>query len=308
MSEILILFLFLCNFVAIVFSMNSFFDKNASHFSLEKFIQLALEEDIGKGDYTSISTIPAEKEGKMQLLVKQDGVIAGVEAAQRILKKIYPDVKTDVFIQDGEEVKKGAIVFCVYGNVRQLLSYERLVLNIMQRMSGIATKTRYLKSLCKGTNAQITDTRKTTPLFRFFEKWAVYIGGGVNHRWGLYDMILIKDNHIEAAGSITNAVTQCRKYMQENNLNLKIEVETRNLEEVKEAVELTPDRIMFDNFTPENVRRAIEIIGNKKIETEASGGINEHNLRAYALTGVNYISVGSLTHHINSLDLSLKLV
>jgi nicotinate-nucleotide pyrophosphorylase (carboxylating) len=287
--------------------MNNFFQRNAHHFSFEEFVRLALKEDIGTGDYTSISTIPHEREGKMQLLVKQDGVIAGVEATQRILQLAYPEAEMKILITDGSQVKKGDVVFYIEGKIQQLLSYERLLLNILQRMSGIATKTRYLQSLCAGTNAKVTDTRKTTPLFRFFEKWAVHIGGGYNHRWGLYDMILIKDNHIDAAGGIENAILQCRKFLQKNNLQLKIEVETRNLDEVKKAVPLMPDRIMLDNFPIEQVKEAVEII-DRKTETEASGGINENNLYQYAQTGVDFISIGSLTHQINSLDLSLKLI
>ncbi|GAB4208541.1 MAG: carboxylating nicotinate-nucleotide diphosphorylase [Bacteroidia bacterium] len=287
--------------------MSSFFEQNIHHFSFEEFVRWALREDIGSGDYTSISTIPPEREGRMQLLVKQDGVIAGVEATQRILQLIYPEAEMKILIPDGSQIKKGDIVFYLKGKIRTLLSYERLILNILQRMSGIATKTKYLQSLCAGTNAKVTDTRKTTPLFRFFEKWAVYIGGGHNHRWGLYDMILIKDNHIDAAGGIENAILQCRKFLQENNLQLRIEVETRNFNEVQQALAMMPDRIMLDNFSVEEVKQAVKFI-NGKTETEASGGINEHNLKEYAQTGVNYISVGSLTHQINSLDLSLKLV
>lgn len=287
--------------------MSSFFEQNIHHFSFEEFVRWALREDIGSGDYTSISTIPPEREGRMQLLVKQDGVIAGVEATQRILQLIYPEAEMKILIPDGSQIKKGDIVFYLKGKIRTLLSYERLILNILQRMSGIATKTKYLQSLCAGTNAKVTDTRKTTPLFRFFEKWAVYIGGGYNHRWGLYDMILIKDNHIDAAGGIENAILQCRKFLQENNLQLKIEVETRNFNEVQQALAMMPDRIMLDNFSVEEVKQAVKFI-NGKTETEASGGINEHNLKEYAQTGVNYISVGSLTHQINSLDLSLKLI
>lgn len=287
--------------------MSNFFELNKHHFSFQQFVEYALKEDIGEGDYTSLSTIPADVTGTMQLLVKQEGSIAGVEAAQRLLQAVYPEAKMEILIQDGNQVKVGDVVFYVSGNIRQLLSYERLILNIMQRMSGIATKTKIFQDLCKDTNAKVTDTRKTTPLFRFFEKWAVHIGGGANHRWGLYDMILIKDNHIDAAGGIDKAIVQCRDYLKKNNLNLKIEVETRNLEEVKQALEFLPDRIMLDNFSANQVKEAVEII-NKQTETEASGGINEHNIREYALTGVDYISIGSLTHQINSLDLSLKII
>lgn len=287
--------------------MHSFFEVHSRYFDLKQFVDLALKEDIGEGDVTSLSIIPSDVSGTMHLLVKQDGIIAGVEAVQQILQYVYPEGELNVFINDGREVKKGDVVFRICGSVQRLLSYERLLLNMMQRMSGIATKTHYLQSLCAGTSAKITDTRKTTPLFRFFEKWAVSIGGGVNHRWGLYDMVLIKDNHIDAAGGIDKAIEKCRQYLKRNNLNLKIEVETRTLEDVKIALECQPDRIMFDNFSVENVQKAVELV-NGEIETEASGGINEHNLRAYAQTGVDLISIGALTHQINSLDLSLKLI
>ncbi len=287
--------------------MHSFFEVHSRHFDLKQFVNLALKEDVGNGDITSLSIIPSDVAGTMQLLVKQDGIIAGVEAVRQILQYVYPENELNVFINDGREVKKSDVVFRICGSVQRLLSYERLLLNIMQRMSGIATKTHYLQSLCAGTRAKITDTRKTTPLFRFFEKWAVSIGGGVNHRWGLYDMVLIKDNHIDAAGGIDKAIWKCRNYLKRNNLNLKIEVEARTLEDVKMALECQPDRIMFDNFSVENVRKAVEIV-NGKVETEASGGINEYNLRAYAQTGVDLISIGALTHQINSLDLSLKLI
>lgn len=287
--------------------MHSFFEVHSRYFDLKQFVDPALKEDIGEGDVTSLSIIPSDVSGTMHLLVKQDGIIAGVEAVQQILQYVYPEGELNVFIHDGREVKKGDVVFRICGSVQRLLSYERLLLNMMQRMSGIATKTHYLQSLCAGTSAKITDTRKTTPLFRFFEKWAVSIGGGVNHRWGLYDMVLIKDNHIDAAGGIDKAIEKCRQYLKRNNLNLKIEVETRTLEDVKIALECQPDRIMFDNFSVENVRKAVELV-NGEIETEASGGINEHNLRAYAQTGVDLISIGALTHQINSLDLSLKLI
>lgn len=287
--------------------MTGFFEQNKHHFSFEKFVKDALSEDIGPGDITSLSTIPADKQGKMQLLVKQEGVIAGVEAIQRMLNYVYPEAQLEILIQDGKDIKPKDVVFYINGNVQRLLSYERLILNIMQRMSGIATKTRYLQSLCAGTKAKVTDTRKTTPLFRFFEKWAVAIGGGANHRWGLYDMVLIKDNHIDAAGGIDKAILKCREYLRQQHLNLKIEVETRNLEEVKMALGYQPDRIMLDNFSVDNVHKAVEII-NGLAETEASGGINESNLKAYAQTGVDFISIGALTHQIQSLDLSLKLL
>jgi nicotinate-nucleotide pyrophosphorylase (carboxylating) len=287
--------------------MSDFFEMHQHHFSLETFIHLALQEDIGTGDYTSLSTIPENSHCTMQLLVKENGILAGVEAVQKILDKIYPEAELKILIKDGQPIQKGNVAFYLSGQTQRLLSYERLLLNIMQRMSGIATHTHYLQSLCKGTKARVTDTRKTTPLFRFFEKWAVHIGGGYNHRWGLYDMILIKDNHIDAAGGIENAVLKCREYLKKNHLDLKIEVETRNLKEVETALTLQPDRIMLDNFSVEEVAKAVQII-NGQTETEASGGINEHNIRAYAEAGVDFISIGALTHHIKSLDLSLKIV
>lgn len=287
--------------------MNHFFETNQNHFAFDTFIHLALQEDIGAGDFTSLSTIPENNYSTMQLLVKENGILAGVEAIQRILEKIYPEAHLRILINDGQTIQKGDVAFYLSGQTQRLLSYERLLLNIMQRMSGIATKTNYLQSLCKGTKAKITDTRKTTPLFRFFEKWAVHIGGGYNHRWGLYDMILIKDNHIDAAGGIENAVLKCREYLKKNHLDLKIEVETRNIKEVETALALQPDRIMLDNFSVEEVAKAVQLI-NGQTETEASGGINEKNIRAYAEAGVDFISIGALTHHIKSLDLSLKIV
>ncbi|HPQ09090.1 MAG TPA: carboxylating nicotinate-nucleotide diphosphorylase [Bacteroidia bacterium] len=287
--------------------MSNFFEINKHHFDLRKFAQSALEEDIKGGDVTSLSTIPSNAECTMQLLVKQDGIIAGVEAIKRILEIIYPEAQLNIFINDGKEVKKGDVVFLLSGNTQLLLSYERLILNIMQRMSGIATKTAYFQSLCNGTKAKVTDTRKTTPLFRFFEKWAVHIGGGYNHRWGLYDMVLIKDNHIDAAGGIDKAILACRDYLKKNNLQLPIEVETRNLDEVNIALKYLPDRIMLDNFSVNDAHKAIQLI-NGKVQTEISGGINEHTLRQYAQTGVDLISIGALTHHISSLDLSLKIL
>ncbi len=287
--------------------MSSFFDEYCTHFSLENFIKDALKEDVGNGDFTSLSTIPKSQLCKMHLLAKETGIIAGVEATERIMNMIYPEVKLNILINDGASIKKGDIVFYIEGNAQRLLTYERFILNIMQRMSGIATKTKYLQSLCVGTKAKVTDTRKTTPLFRFFEKWAVHIGCGANHRWGLYDMILIKDNHIDAAGSITNAVKSTKNFLQQNNLNLKIEVETRNIEEVKEALSANIHRIMLDNFDIETTKKAVNLI-NGQTEIESSGGINEHTIAKYANCGVDYISVGALTHHINSLDLSLKVI
>jgi nicotinate-nucleotide pyrophosphorylase (carboxylating) len=275
-------------------------------FDLNQAIAQFLAEDVGNGDHTTLAIIPADKIGKAQLIVKENGIIAGVELAEKIFLYLDKDFKITSFIKDGESIEKGQIVFQVEGNIQKILQAERLVLNCMQRMSGIATYTNFLISKLKGLHTKLLDTRKTTPGFRFFEKWAVKIGGGENHRFGLYDMIMIKDNHIDFAGGVKPAIQKVKTYLSKNNLNLKIEVEARNLEHVKEIMEEGGiHRIMLDNFTPQNLKEAIKII-NKKYETEASGGITEENIRDYAETGVDYISVGALTHHIKSLDLSLK--
>lgn len=265
-------------------------------------------EDIGPGDYTTLSTIPASATGSAHLHVKENGILAGIEAAKFVFEKIDSDLQLEILKKDGSKITTGDTAFTVSGSVRSILIAERLVLNIMQRMSGIATKTFKLASQISDLPCTLLDTRKTTPGFRYFEKWAVRIGGGENHRFGLFDMIMIKDNHIDYAGGITEAVKKVREYLGDNHLNLKIEVETRNLKEVNEALDCGGiDRIMLDNFTPELMKEAISII-NRRVETEASGGITEETIRSYAETGVDFISLGTLTHHIKSLDLSLKAV
>jgi nicotinate-nucleotide pyrophosphorylase (carboxylating) len=244
----------------------------------------------------------------MRLLVKDDGIIAGVEAAKLIFKQVDPKLNVKIHIEDGAKVKKGDVVFITEGHVHSLLIAERLVLNIMQRMSGIATKAHHLQKLCKGTNTKVIDTRKTTPNFRFFEKWAVVIGGGANHRYGLFDMILIKDNHIDFAGGIIEAIKAANHYLKNTGRKLNIEVETRSIEDVKKVVAYGHvQRIMLDNFSPAQTKQAVKII-NGAFEVESSGGITEHTIEAYAKAGVDFISVGALTHHVKSMDLSLKAV
>lgn len=278
------------------------------HFNIHQFIKNALAEDMGDGDHTSLACIPATAKGKAQLLVKQKGIVAGVELAVLIFKEVDKSLKVKVGIKDGQKVKKGDIVLTVEGSSRSILLAERLVLNCMQRMSGIATYTNELVKLCKGTQCKVIDTRKTTPTIRGLEKWAVVIGGGANHRIGLYDMILIKDNHIDYAGGIKQAIDSANAYLKKKNKKLNIEVETRSLEEVKQALAVGKiHRIMLDNFTPKDLEKAVKLI-NKKYETEASGGITEKTIRSFAKTGVDFISVGALTHSIKSLDLSLKAV
>jgi nicotinate-nucleotide pyrophosphorylase (carboxylating) len=277
-------------------------------FDLNQAIAHFLAEDVGNGDHTSLATIPTDAKGKARLLVKENGIIAGVELAEKIFQYLDNDFKISTFLKDGDKIKKGDIAFEVEGNIQKILQAERLVLNCMQRMSGIATYTHFLNSKLEGLHTKLLDTRKTTPGFRFFEKWAVKIGGGENHRFGLYDMILIKDNHIDFAGGVKPAIQKTKDYLKEKNLDLKIEVEARTLEHVKEIMnEGGIDRIMLDNFTPEKLKEAIVLI-NKQYETEASGGITEETIRAYAESGVDYISVGALTHQIKSLDLSLKAI
>ena len=272
----------------------------------EKLITLAVEEDIFTGDFSSLSSVPSHKTGTATLLAKQEGILAGVEAAKIVFKKIDNLLQLEVFIPDGSKIFPGDEVFKVTGSAQSLLKAERLMLNIVQRMSGIATLTNQYVKAVEGTSAKILDTRKTTPGFRFFEKWAVTIGGGYNHRFGLYDMIMLKDNHIDFAGGITQAVEKARAYLIKNNLNLKIEVETRNLQEVKQALNTGyANRIMLDNFTISDTKKAVKLIGNQA-ETESSGGITLKTIKSYANCGVNFISVGALTHQINSLDLSFK--
>ena len=286
--------------------MTDFVSKHKKHFDLKSFIQSAISEDVGDGDHTSLSTIPSEARGKMRLLVKDKGVIAGVEAARQIFRIIDPSVRMKIGIRDGANVKPGDVVFGVEGKVQVLRTAERLVLNVMQRMSGIATKTKFLQDLCKGTSARVIDTRKTTPGFRFFEKWAVVIGGGANHRYGLYDMILIKDNHVDFAGGIEKAISAANAYLKKKKKKLAIEVETRSLAEVRNVLALGKvNRIMLDNYSISDTRKAVKLIGGR-FEVESSGGINERTIAAYARCGVDFISVGALTHHVSSLDLSLK--
>lgn len=275
--------------------------------NLKIFIQNALQEDIGPGDYSTLSTIPANLEQSAKLLVKEDCILAGVELAEIIFKTFDKSMKVEVFIKDGEYAKVGDVAFIVTGKARSILSTERLVLNCMQRMSGIATLTHDWDSRLVGTKTKLLDTRKTTPNFRICEKWAVAIGGGTNHRFGLYDMIMLKDNHIDYNGSITNAVKMAKDYVKQNKLKLKIEVETRNLEEVQEALKAKADRIMLDNMDVLTMKKAVKLIDGK-VETEASGGITREQLKDIASTGVTYISAGALTHSAKNIDLSLKAV
>jgi len=273
---------------------------------IDSLLDIAIIEDLGDGDHTSLATIPQDAQGKARLLVKENGIIAGVDIAEIILKKIDNDLSIEKFIEDGAEVKKGDIVFHVSGSVHSILQAERLLLNIMQRMSGIATQTNKYVQVLLGTNAKVLDTRKTTPGLRLLEKMAVKIGGGENHRIGLYDMILIKDNHIDFAGGIEKAIIAAQTYLKNHKKNLKIEVEARSLVDVDKILEIGGiHRIMLDNFTPELSKEAVKII-DKKYEIESSGNINLENIRLYAETGVDFISVGALTHQIKSMDLSLK--
>ena len=273
---------------------------------IHEFIRLALEEDLGDGDHTSLSTIPAEAQKRAKLLVKEDGMVAGVELATLIFDQVDADLQVDVLIQDGTFIKKGDIVLTVAGRAQSILKAERLVLNCMQRMSGIATYTNKMVRLLDGLPTKLLDTRKTTPNFRICEKWATRIGGAVNHRYALYDMILIKDNHVDYAGGIEAAITKANQYLQQTGRSLPIEIEVRNLDELEQALQVGQiQRIMLDNFNFENLREAVRRIGNR-YPTEASGGINETTIRQYAECGVDYVSVGALTHHVSSLDLSLK--
>lgn len=263
-------------------------------------------EDIGDGDHTTLSSIPANTVGKSQLIIKEEGVLCGVEVAREIFRAFDPELKMTVYIQDGASVAYGDIAFVVEGKIQSLLQTERLMLNIMQRLSGVATRTReYMKEL-EGTNTKVLDTRKTTPGLRMLEKYAVKMGGGENHRIGLFDMILLKDNHVDFAGGITQAISGAQKYLKEKGKNLKIEIEVRNFDELQQVLDFGGiDRIMLDNFSVADTRKAVEIIGNK-YETESSGGITLTNLRQYAECGVDYISVGALTHSVKSLDMSFK--
>ncbi|MCX2495465.1 carboxylating nicotinate-nucleotide diphosphorylase [Pedobacter sp. PF22-3] len=273
---------------------------------IHHFIKNALTEDVGDGDHTSLSTIPQGTQGKAKLIIKEDGILAGIELAIEIFNEVDPNLKVDVLLQDGVAVKFGDIALTVAGSTHSILIAERLVLNCMQRMSGIATKTHRIVSPLKTTKTRILDTRKTTPGLRYLEKWAVRIGGGVNHRIGLYDMILIKDNHVDYAGGISNAITAAQKYLADQNKSLQIEIEVRNLEELAQVLAVGGvDRIMLDNFGFEDLKAAVALIDGKFI-TEASGGITEENVAAYAACGVDFISMGALTHSVKSLDMSLK--
>jgi nicotinate-nucleotide pyrophosphorylase (carboxylating) len=273
---------------------------------IDELIRLAFAEDIGDGDHTTLCCIPATEMGKSKLIIKEDGVLAGVEMAKKVFERFDPTLKMTVFINDGSEVKKGDVAFVVEGKVQSLLQTERLMLNIMQRMSGIATTTRkYVKAL-EGTHTRVLDTRKTTPGLRMIEKEAVKIGGGVNHRIGLFDMILLKDNHVDFAGGIEAAITRCHQYLKDNNKSLKIEIEVRNFDELQQAMAVGGiDRIMLDNFNIENTKKAVEMVGGR-FELESSGGITFDTLRDYAECGVDYISVGALTHSVKGLDMSFK--
>lgn len=288
--------------------MANYISQHKKHFNFKTFVQNALKEDVGDGDHSALATIPVNKKGKCHLLVKENGILAGVEAAKEIFKIIDPKFKVITLIKDGTPVKVGDIAFIVEGSSQKLLTAERLVLNVMQRMSGIATKTNYLQSLCKGTKTKVIDTRKTTPGFRFFEKWAVVIGGGSNHRFGLYDMIMLKDNHIDFRGGILEALDATHDYLKKTKKKLPIEVETRTLNDVKLILNKGGfQRIMLDNYSIADTKKAVALIGNK-YEVESSGGITEKTIANYAKCGVDFISVGALTHHVKSLDLSLKAI
>ncbi len=274
----------------------------------DKLIDLAFAEDIGDGDQTTLCCIPAEARGRDHLLIKEDGILAGVAVAERVFHRFDPDLKMEVMLKDGTPVHKGDIAFVVEGSVRSLLQTERLVLNIMQRMSGIATMTHKYVERLEGTKTHVLDTRKTTPGMRVLEKQAVKIGGGMNHRIGLFDMILLKDNHVDFAGGISNAITKCHKYLAEKNLDLKIEIEVRNFDELDQVLAIGGvDRIMLDNFSVADTKKAVDKIAGR-YETESSGGITIDTLRDYALQGVDFISVGALTHSVKSLDMSLKAI
>lgn len=276
--------------------------------TVEKIIEEALAEDLGTGDHTSLATIPATAKGKANLLIKEEGVVAGIEIARMVFFKLDPSLHFKAFLTDGDDVKKGDVGFTVAGSSVSILSGERLALNFLQRMSGIATTTRKMNIQLKGLKTKLLDTRKTTPLLREIEKMAVKAGGGHNHRMGLYDMILIKDNHVDFCGGIAQAIHAAKKYLESEKLNLEIEIEVRNFDELREALHTGGiNRILIDNFSVEDLKTAVEIVGGS-YQTEASGGITPENVRKYAETGVDYISSGALTHHIKSLDMSLKAV
>ena len=282
---------------------------------LRKLIALWFEEDIRDGDHTSLSCIPATQMGCQQLIIKEEGILAGVEVAKEIIRYFDPECRMEQYLEDGAAVKPGDVAFRVYGKELSLLQIERTMLNIMQRMSGIATTTHRYQSLIEDTGCHVLDTRKTTPGLRYLEKEAVKIGGGMNHRIGLFDMILLKDNHVDFAGGITNALTRARDYCREKGKDLRIEIETRNEDEIREALATNiPDRIMLDNFTPERTKQAVTLIrewektAGRHMEIESSGGITINTLRDYAVCGVDFISVGALTHSVKGLDMSFKAV
>ena len=272
---------------------------------INNLIDLAFAEDIGEGDHTTLCSIPDSSTGKASLIIKEAGILAGVDIAIKVFHKLDSLIKVDVLIKDGSAVKPGDIVFTVEGKVQSILKSERIMLNIMQRMSGVATATNKYVALIAGTGAKVLDTRKTTPGMRILEKQAVKLGGGENHRIGLFDMILLKDNHIDFAGGIEKAINGANKYLKEKNKSLKIEIEVRDMNELNEALRVGGvDRIMLDNFTPETTREAVELV-NGRVELESSGGITSETIRSYAETGVDYISVGALTHSVKGLDMSL---
>lgn len=279
----------------------SYINKNL----IKNFIQNALIEDIGPGDYSTLSAIDEQAQGHAELIIKGDGILAGIEVAKQVFSLVDSKLKVDIFKQDGVSINYGDIALTVSGRARSILSSERLVLNILQRMSGIATKTKKLVDLLEGTGAKLLDTRKTTPNFRAFEKWAVKLGGGENHRFALYDMIMLKDNHIDYAGGIKPAVQSAKDYLVKNHLKLNIEVETRNIEEVQQAIDAEADIILLDNMSIDDLSKAVLLVSGRCV-TEASGGIDEAIIRSVAETGVDYISVGALTHSYQSLDMSLK--
>lgn len=273
---------------------------------IDELLNLAFAEDIGDGDHTTLSTIPADAMGRSKLIIKEEGVLAGIKEAEKVLHKVDPTIKIEVFLEDGSRVKPGDIAFIAEGSVRSLLIAERTMLNIMQRMSGVATMTARYQDELKGLHTKVLDTRKTTPGMRIMEKEAVKIGGGTNHRIGLFDMILIKDNHIDFAGGIEKAIERAREYCKEHNKDLKIEIEVRSLDDIRRVMAIGGvDRIMFDNFTPELTKEAVELVGGT-METESSGGITLENLRSYGEAGVDFISVGALTHSVKGLDMSFK--
>ncbi len=273
---------------------------------IDRLIDLSFAEDIGDGDHTTLSCIPDTAMGKSKLLIKEAGILAGIEVAKEVFRRFDPTLKVTVYLEDGTEVKPGDVPMVVEGKVQSLLQTERLMLNIMQRMSGIATMTHKYAQQLEGTHTRVLDTRKTTPGMRILEKMAVKIGGGVNHRIGLFDMILLKDNHVDFAGGIEKAITRAREYCRAKGKDLKIEIEVRNLDELQQVLEVGGiDRIMFDNFTPELTRKAVEMVGGR-YETESSGGITFDILRDYAECGVDFISVGALTHSVKGLDMSFK--